>query len=123
MRLELAGSIRDLDLFNRTVDSVLRGCDLVKPKVAYLYPPKYLNAKDWGRSISLEPSAYDTHSMKRPKLRRFIKNWKSSRRSAAVRAHEDGQHSKISGRGFRRRSCDFRKCRDLNYRAGVKHGL
>ena len=32
-RLELAGSLRDLALFNRAIDSKLRGCDLVRLKV------------------------------------------------------------------------------------------
>ena len=35
-RLELAGNIRDLALFNLAVDSKLRGCDLVKLRVADL---------------------------------------------------------------------------------------
>ena len=33
VRLELAGSLRDLALFNMAVDSKLRGCDLVRLKV------------------------------------------------------------------------------------------
>ncbi len=33
-RLELAGNLRDLALFNLAVDSKLRGCDLVRLKVA-----------------------------------------------------------------------------------------
>ena len=35
-RLELAGNIRDLALFNVAIDSKLRGCDLVKLAVADL---------------------------------------------------------------------------------------
>lgn len=35
-RLELAGNIRDLALFNLAIDSKLRGCDLVKLRVADL---------------------------------------------------------------------------------------
>lgn len=35
-RLELAGSLRDLALFNFAIDSKLRGCDLVKLKVSDL---------------------------------------------------------------------------------------
>lgn len=35
-RLELAGNLRDLALFNLAVDSKLRGCDLVRLKVADL---------------------------------------------------------------------------------------
>ncbi len=34
VRLELAANIRDLALFNMAVDSKLRGCDLVRLKVA-----------------------------------------------------------------------------------------
>ncbi len=34
VRLELAGNVRDLALFNMAVDSKLRGCDLVRLKVA-----------------------------------------------------------------------------------------
>ncbi len=34
VRLELAGNIRDLAIFNTAIDSKLRGCDLVKLKVA-----------------------------------------------------------------------------------------
>lgn len=37
VRLELAGNIRDLALFNMAVDSKLRGCDLVRLKVADVY--------------------------------------------------------------------------------------
>jgi len=35
-RLELAGNLRDLALFNLAIDSKLRGCDLVRLKVAEL---------------------------------------------------------------------------------------
>lgn len=35
--LELANAIRDLALFNMAIDSKLRGCDLVKLKVAGVY--------------------------------------------------------------------------------------
>ena len=35
-RLELAGNLCDLALFNLTIDSKLRGCDLVGPRVAEL---------------------------------------------------------------------------------------
>lgn len=34
MQFEIAGTIRDLALFNMAIDSKLRGCDLVKLKVA-----------------------------------------------------------------------------------------
>ena len=34
IRLELEGKTRDLALFNMALDSKLRGCDLVKPKVS-----------------------------------------------------------------------------------------
>lgn len=37
VRLELAHSVRDLALFNLAIDSKLRGCDLVKLKVADIY--------------------------------------------------------------------------------------
>lgn len=37
VRLELANAIRDLALFNMTIDSKLRGCDLVKLKAADVY--------------------------------------------------------------------------------------
>ena len=37
VRLELAEAIRDLALFNMAIDSKLRGCDLVKLKVADVY--------------------------------------------------------------------------------------
>ena len=37
VRLELAGAVRDLALFNTAVDSKLRGCDLVRLKVADVY--------------------------------------------------------------------------------------
>ncbi|MCG8447677.1 MAG: tyrosine-type recombinase/integrase [Hyphomicrobiales bacterium] len=37
VRLELAGAPRDLALFNMAVDSKLRGCDLVRLKVADVY--------------------------------------------------------------------------------------
>lgn len=37
VRLELAGAVRDLALFNMAVDSKLRGCDLVRLKVADVY--------------------------------------------------------------------------------------
>lgn len=37
VRLELAGAVRDLALFNMAVDSKLRGCDLVRLKVAQIY--------------------------------------------------------------------------------------
>ena len=35
-RLELAGNLRDLALFNLAIDSKLRGCDLVRLKVTDL---------------------------------------------------------------------------------------
>ena len=37
VRLELAGAVRDLALFNMAVDSKLRGCDLVRLKVADVF--------------------------------------------------------------------------------------
>lgn len=37
VRLEIAGAVRDLALFNMAVDSKLRGCDLVKLKVADVF--------------------------------------------------------------------------------------
>ena len=37
VRLEIAGRTRDLALFNLAIDSKLRGCDLVKLKVADVY--------------------------------------------------------------------------------------
>ncbi|MCA0922962.1 tyrosine-type recombinase/integrase [Pseudooceanicola nanhaiensis] len=37
VRLEIAGNHRDLALFNLAIDSKLRGCDLVKLKVADVY--------------------------------------------------------------------------------------
>lgn len=37
VRLELAGAVRDLALFNMAIDSKLRGCDLVRLKVADVY--------------------------------------------------------------------------------------
>ena len=37
VRLEITGNIRDLALFNMAVDSKLRGCDLVRMKVADVY--------------------------------------------------------------------------------------
>ena len=37
VRLELAGAVRDLALFNLAVDSKLRGCDLVRLKVTDVY--------------------------------------------------------------------------------------
>ena len=37
VRLELAGAVRDLALFNLAVDSKLRGCDLVRLKVADVF--------------------------------------------------------------------------------------
>ncbi|MCV2873017.1 tyrosine-type recombinase/integrase [Defluviimonas sp. WL0050] len=37
VRLELAGNIRDLAIFNTVIDSKLRGCDLVKLEVADVY--------------------------------------------------------------------------------------
>lgn len=128
VRLELANAIRDLALFNMAIDSKLRGCDLIKLKVAdvyasgaikertsvlqsktktpvrfeitegtskslldwirnplmsghdFLWPGRFHNRphistrqyarmlKDWVNSISLEPSAYGTHSMRRTKV-------------------------------------------------------
>lgn len=37
VRLEIADQVRDLALFNTAIDSKLRGCDLVKLKVADVY--------------------------------------------------------------------------------------
>ena len=37
VRLEIAEKTRDLALFNMAIDSKLRGCDLVKLKVADVY--------------------------------------------------------------------------------------
>ncbi len=37
IRLELAGAVRNLALFNMAVDSKLRGCDLVRLKVADVF--------------------------------------------------------------------------------------
>jgi site-specific recombinase XerC len=128
VRLEISGSLRDLALFNLAIDSKLRGCDLVKLKVAdvysagqvkerasiiqsktqkpvrfeitegtrkslavwlndpmmagseYLWPGRFHErfhistrqyarlVRDWVLSISLEPSSYGTHSMRRTKV-------------------------------------------------------
>lgn len=38
VRLELASKVRDLALFNLAIDSKLRGCDLVKLRVADVFP-------------------------------------------------------------------------------------
>lgn len=127
-RLELAGNLRDLALFNVAIDSKLRGCDLVSLKVTYivrddrirervsvfqsktnkpvqfelaentretvtnwikspeiigcqfLFPSRFHDrphistrqygrlVRDWVVSISLEPSGYGTHSMRRTKV-------------------------------------------------------
>ena len=37
VRLEIAGNVRDLALFNLAIDSKLRGCDLVRLRVADVY--------------------------------------------------------------------------------------
>lgn len=37
VRLELAGRVRDLALFNLAIDSKLRGCDLVRLRVIYVF--------------------------------------------------------------------------------------
>ncbi len=37
VRLEIAGRIRDLALFNFAIDSKRRGCDLIRLKVADVY--------------------------------------------------------------------------------------
>lgn len=37
VRLEIAGNVRDLALFNLAIDSMLRGCDLVRLRVADIY--------------------------------------------------------------------------------------
>ena len=128
VRLEISGRIRDLALFNLAIDSKLRGCDLVRLKVAdiyaagqvkerasitqsktrqtvrfeitdgtrnslltwlndplmvgseHLWPGRFHDrchistrqyarlVRDWMTSISLEPSSYGTHSMRRTKV-------------------------------------------------------
>jgi len=133
VRLEIAEKTRDLALFNMAIDSKLRGCDLVKLKVAdvyaagqmkdrasvmqsktqkpvrfeisegtkksvnswltdplmmgseYLWPgrfhkPLHISTRqyarlvqDWVSSISLEPSAFGTHSMRRTKVAQIYK--------------------------------------------------
>lgn len=45
IRLELAGSIRDLALFNMAVDSKLRGCDLVKLKVVDVFAAAHVKER------------------------------------------------------------------------------
>src|SRR3546814_19130903 len=40
-RLQLEGRLRNLALFNLAVDSKLRACDLVRPRVAEIAPPRY----------------------------------------------------------------------------------
>ena len=127
-RLELAGNLRDLALFNVAIDSKLRGCDLVSLKMSdllrddrvrervsvvqsktnkpvqfelaentretvtnwikspeilgcqFMFPSRFHDrahistrqygrlVRDWVVSIGLEPSGYDTHSMRRTKV-------------------------------------------------------
>ena len=45
VRLELAGAVRDLALFNMAVDSKLRGCDLVLLKVADVFAAGAVKAR------------------------------------------------------------------------------
>lgn len=133
VRLELANAVRDLALFNTAIHSKLRGCNLVRLKVAdvytsgaikerasilqrkthtsvrfeitegtpkslvdcishplmsshdFLWPGRFHDRphistrqyarmlKDWIKSISLEPSAYGTHSMRRTKVAQIYK--------------------------------------------------
>ena len=45
IRLELAGAVRDLALFNLAVDSKLRGCDLVKLRVSDVFAAGSINER------------------------------------------------------------------------------
>lgn len=132
-RLELAGNLRDLALFNLAIDSKLRGCDLVTLKVVdllrddrvrerasivqsktnkpvrfelaentretvkrwivspemigcqFMFPSRFHDrpnistrqygrlVRDWVVSIGLEPSGYDTHSMRRTKVAKIYR--------------------------------------------------
>ena len=65
-RLELAGNLRDLALFNVAIDSKLRGCDLVGLTVGDLFSED--RVRDRLVSIGLEPNGYGTHSMRRTKV-------------------------------------------------------
>lgn len=46
VRLEIAGAVRDLALFNLAVASKLRGCDLVKLKVADVFASGAIKERD-----------------------------------------------------------------------------
>lgn len=65
-RLELAGNLRDLVLFNVAIDSKLRGRDLVRLAVADLVKNDLV--RDWVTAIGLEPSGYGTHSLRRSRV-------------------------------------------------------
>ncbi len=67
VRLELAGNIRDLAIFNTAIDSKLRGCDLVKLKVADVYAagqvkerPRSFRARHRSRCASNSPRARES---------------------------------------------------------------
>nr|WP_321445920.1 tyrosine-type recombinase/integrase [uncultured Cohaesibacter sp.] len=82
VRLELAGGVRDLALFNLAIDSKLRGCDLVRLKVSDVFASGSIHIstrqyarllKGWIKSIGLESSACGTHSMRRTKVAQIYK--------------------------------------------------
>ena len=67
VRLEIAGSKRDLAIFNLAIDSKLRACDLVKlrPHISIRQYARLVHR--WVESIGLERAVYGTHSMRRTK--------------------------------------------------------
>lgn len=75
VRLELAGAIRDLALFNLAVDSKLRGCDLVRLKVSDVYAAGQV--KDRAtiiQSKTKKPVQFEITEGTRKSIKTWIKN-------------------------------------------------
>ena len=69
VRLEIAGNLRDLALFNMAIDSKLRGCDFVRLKVADVYTAGRVKERasviqrKTGRPVQFEITEVTRHSV------------------------------------------------------------
>lgn len=73
VRLEIAGAVRDLALFNMAVDCKLRGCDLVKLKVADVYGSGAIKERaSVLRSKTQTPVRFETTEGTRKSLKDWI---------------------------------------------------
>lgn len=104
IRLQLAGRIRELAMFNLAVDSNLRSCDLVKLRVRDITHGErvagrvrvspHLSTRQcarivrgWIREIGLDTTAYGTHTLRRTKVSLIYRRTKNLRAVQLLLGH------------------------------------